>query len=202
MRLFIKTDTMRIKTLLFTFLFSYSAVSQSNDTISNSGTSWVPSALTINVGDTVTWVNTGGTHNVNGTTTTFPNNPESFGNSIAAGWTYQHVFTIAGNYDFQCDPHASMGMTGTITVQDPSLIQGNNIIDPEVYPNPFYNNLTIKNCNGYQLIIYSIIGKLEFSEIILNDNHQLSTAQLPEGIYLYEILYDNKKIKSGKLVKH
>jgi len=193
---------MRFKTLLFTFLFSYSAVSQSNDTISNSGTSWVPSALTINVGDTVTWVNTGGTHNVNGTTTTFPNNPESFGNSIAAGWTYQHVFTIAGNYDFQCDPHASMGMTGTITVQDPSLIQGNNIIDPEVYPNPFYNNLTIKNCNGYQLIIYSIIGKLEFSEIILNDNHQLSTAQLPEGIYLYEILYDNKKIKSGKLVKH
>ncbi len=193
---------MRFKTLLFTFLFSYSAVSQSNDTISNSGTSWVPSALTINVGDTVTWVNTGGTHNVNGTTTTFPNNPESFGNSIAAGWTYQHIFTIAGNYDFQCDPHASMGMTGTITVQDPSLIQGNNIIDPEVYPNPFYNNLTIKNCNGYQLIIYSIIGKLEFSEIILNDNHQLSTAQLPEGIYLYEILYDNKKIKSGKLVKH
>ena len=195
---------MRLNFLLVFLLFSYAALSQTNHTISNSGSSWVPSSLTILVGDTVTWINTGGSHNVNGTTTTFPNNPESFGGfSVSAGWTFDHVFTIAGDYDFQCDPHAGMGMTGTITVQsNTTLISSNNNIDPELYPNPFVNDLTIKDCKGCNLIIYSIIGKLEFSELITDNNHQLMTQQLPEGIYLYEIINNNNKIKSGKLVKH
>ena len=194
---------MRLKPLLLFVLFSYAAVSQTNHTISNSGTSWVPSSLTIFVGDTVTWVNTGGSHNVNGTTLTFPNNPESFGNSVGSGWTFQHIFTIAGDYDFQCDPHAGMGMTGTITVQSNStLVSSNHNINPELYPNPFLNDLTIKDCEGCQLIIYSIIGKLEMNVLITNNNHQVMTQKLPEGVYLYEIISSNKKIKSGKLVKH
>ena len=95
----------------------YITATPTNYTISTAGTSWSSPNITINVGDTVTWINTSGSHNVNGTTTTFPNNPQSFGNSVGSGWTYQFVFTVAGNYDFQCDPHASFGMTGTITVQ-------------------------------------------------------------------------------------
>ncbi len=75
-----------------------------------------PSELTITAGDTVEWVNEQGSHNVNGTQVTFPSNPESFGNEVGTGWTYQHVFTEAGNYDYQCDPHASAGMNGTIEV--------------------------------------------------------------------------------------
>ena len=194
---------MKFKTLLFCFLLSYAGISQSNHTISNSGTSWVPSSLTITAGDTVTWINTGGTHNVNGTTVTFPNNPESFGNSVGAGWTFQYVFTIAGTYDFQCDPHAGMGMTGTVTVQsNTTVVLSNNNVTPEIYPNPFYNDITIRDCGGCQLIIYSIIGKLELTEMITNQSHQLMTDQLPEGVYLYEIINGNKKIKSGKLVKH
>jgi len=195
---------MRYKSLLFALLFSYTAVSQTGHAISNFGTSWVPSALTITVGDTVTWTNTGGNHNLNGTTVTFPSNPESFGGfPVGAGWTFEHIFTIAGNYNYQCDPHGPMGMTGTITVQTGSTgVTINNTTDPEVFPNPFYNSININNCNGCQIIVFSVIGKLEFSELISNNNHQLSTHQLPEGIYIYEIINNNKKIKSGKLVKH
>jgi hypothetical protein len=60
----------------------------------------------------------GGAHNVDGTTTTYPNNPESFssGGTDNSDWTLVHVFTIEGNYDYECTPHASMGMVGTITV--------------------------------------------------------------------------------------
>ena len=76
-----------------------------------------PSSLNVFVGDTVTFVNTGGNHNVNGTTGTFSGNPESFGNTVGSGWTYTHVFGTAGTYDYQCDPHAPM-MSGTITVSE------------------------------------------------------------------------------------
>ncbi|WP_303925775.1 T9SS type A sorting domain-containing protein [Draconibacterium sediminis] len=78
---------------------------------------FTPSELTINVGDVVEWKNTEGSHNVNGTTSTYPDNPESFGNSVGTGWTFSHTFTIAGTYNYQCDPHAGQGMHGTIVVQ-------------------------------------------------------------------------------------
>jgi plastocyanin len=78
---------------------------------------FTPNTLTISVGDTVLWTNTTGTHNVNGSTATFPSNPDSFINGPAASgsWTYQFQFTVQGTYSFQCDPHAG-GMNGTITV--------------------------------------------------------------------------------------
>lgn len=79
-----------------------------------------PAVLSISVGDTVTWTQVSGTHNVNGSTTTFASNPVSFGNGSPAGgtWTYSFVFTTAGTYAYQCDPHAAM-MIGSITVTAP-----------------------------------------------------------------------------------
>lgn len=113
------------KTILTLFLSSFFVLSnfigQTNHTVSTAGMSFSPSSLTINLNDTVTFVCTSGTHNVNGTQTTFPNNPESFGNSLGSGWTFQHVFTISGTYDYQCDPHAGGGMVGSIIVNSPSI---------------------------------------------------------------------------------
>jgi len=79
---------------------------------------FTPNELHISAGDTVVWTNTQGNHNVNGTQATFPNNPESFGNDVGAGWVFTHVFTIPGDYDYRCNPHFSFGMTGKITVAD------------------------------------------------------------------------------------
>jgi plastocyanin len=77
---------------------------------------FTPDDLKINVGDTVEWRNTDGFHNVNGTMATYPMNPESFGNSTGTDWTYSHVFSMPGNYDYQCDPHVALGMIGKIEV--------------------------------------------------------------------------------------
>jgi len=78
---------------------------------------FVPEDITIELGETVVWTNTSGFHNVNGTQGTFPNNPVGFGNGAASeNWTYAHTFTIAGTYDYQCDPHVGLGMVGTVTV--------------------------------------------------------------------------------------
>ena len=101
------------KLLLFLFCIPFLGITQNSHTINTAGSSFSPSSLTINVGDTVTWNNTGGNHNVNGTQATFPNNPEGFGNSVGSGWSFQWIFTLAGTYDYQCDPHAP-GMSGVI----------------------------------------------------------------------------------------
>lgn len=102
---------------------AFMVAGQSKFSIQTVGTTFSPNTLTIVVGDTVVWTNTSGSHNVNGTTSTFPSNPQSFGNSVGSGWVFTHVFTIVGNYDYRCDPHFSFGMSGKITVQNlPTLV--------------------------------------------------------------------------------
>tara|TARA_B100001093_G_scaffold1194_1_gene1225 strand:- start:30314 stop:31804 length:1491 start_codon:yes stop_codon:yes gene_type:complete len=98
-----------------------SAHSTTHTIIANNNNNFVPSTLNIILGDTVDFTNTGGFHNVNGTLATFPNNPQGFGNSVSSSnWTYQYVFNVTGTYNYQCDPHAGMGMFGTITVSSAS----------------------------------------------------------------------------------
>ncbi len=69
--------------LLFSICF-LSLHAQNSYTINTIGSTFSPSSLTINVGDTVTWNNTGGSHNINATLATYPNNPEGFGNGVAS----------------------------------------------------------------------------------------------------------------------
>ena len=188
-------------TLFIPLFFSLFSISQTNYTISTSGASFSPSELTIEIGDTVTFVNTGGSHNVNGTQATFLNNPESFGNSVSSGWTYQHVFSIAGEYDFQCDPHSSF-MKGKITVQNATSIEsiysGNSF---KIFPSPFQNSLSIEGCNGGEIFLYSVVGRLELYNKIENHIQRLNLGNLPSGIYLYQITSANNETISGKIAK-
>lgn len=84
------------------------------------GFTFSPSTLTINQGDTVTFTNAGGTHNVHATS-----GPTLFQCSVncsttntpnGALWSDTITFPTAGTVHYQCDAHAGLGMTGTITV--------------------------------------------------------------------------------------
>lgn len=120
---------MRSSLLLLTLLFFSLSASSTNHVVNTAGLTFSPVNITINVGDTVTWNNTGGSHNVNGTVATFPSNPTSFGNSVSgAPWTFTHVFTVPGLYNYQCDPHAGLGMVGTVQV--------NAVVYPPAVLNP------------------------------------------------------------------
>ena len=84
---------------------------------------YLPKDITIQVGESVVWNNISGNHNVNGSTATFPNNPESFSNGPASqNWTFKHTFDTPGTYDYQCDPHVGFGMVGTVTVEGPEYL--------------------------------------------------------------------------------
>ena len=108
--------------IIFTLLFfAFSANSTIHTVVANNSNNFVPSSLTISLGDTVNFTNIGGFHNVNATLSTFPNNPQGFGNAVSSSnWSLQHVFSVAGTYSYQCDPHVGMGMVGTIIVNPPS----------------------------------------------------------------------------------
>tara|TARA_B100001057_G_scaffold214188_1_gene214550 strand:+ start:185 stop:5254 length:5070 start_codon:yes stop_codon:yes gene_type:complete len=111
----------------FLLLFCLNINSQTLHTVNSGSYYYTPSNFTINVGDTVHWVNDGGLHNVNfdinSITGSSFNNPESFISSPTTGTNiYTHVFTIPGNYDYDCSvgAHAQNGMVGSISVNSTS----------------------------------------------------------------------------------
>ena len=124
--------TNKLFLLLFTCFF-VSTITATIHTVNSGGYYYAPSSLSINLGDTVEWINDGGTHNVNGdinsiTGSTF-NNPQSFFSNpanLVGAILYTHVFTIPGIYNYDCSvgSHAANGMTGSVTV-----INSNSIYD-------------------------------------------------------------------------
>ena len=87
---------------------------------------YAPADLEIEAGQTVVWVNVGGTHDVNGLASTLGenwNNPETFYIGTATGnmdgvCLGSHTFTVEGTYNYDCSigQHAANGMVATITV--------------------------------------------------------------------------------------
>ncbi|MBM3433256.1 MAG: T9SS type A sorting domain-containing protein [Bacteroidetes bacterium] len=93
------------------------AASATNHQVQVGSNFFNPASLTVALGDTVTWTQVSGAHNVNGSLATFPSNPAGFTSGAVAGgtWTFSHQFTVAGVYNYQCDPHIP-AMVGTVTV--------------------------------------------------------------------------------------
>src|SRR5918912_1675704 len=96
------------------------ATSQAIDAHDN--TAWTPNNVTIDVGDSITWMNTSAySHNVcvraAGATSGCGEYRSSSTAQSTAQWQpggYAHQFSADGTYQYLCQFHA--GMTGTITV--------------------------------------------------------------------------------------
>lgn len=108
----------RIWILLLTAVMPVAAVAQTSHVVDVTNNLFTPETVSVQVGDTVIWINSQGRHNVNGLQSRFPDNPESFGNSVGSGWEFSHVFTIPGLFDYQCDPHVQFGMVGQVIVME------------------------------------------------------------------------------------
>ena len=137
--------------------------------VSVSGSVFAPDHIDIVVGQTVTWTRLSGIHNVDGSTDTYPNNPDSFiSEPASSSWSsFSHTFTELGHYYYQCNEHYSMGMIGTINVSTALSIDETtsptNYRIHSIYPNPF--NLVTKIVYGLgsytnvQISIFNISGK-------------------------------------------
>ncbi|WP_235298339.1 lamin tail domain-containing protein [Portibacter marinus] len=143
---------------------------------------FTPSDVTINIGEKVLWRNEQGFHNVNGSIATFPQNPEGFGNGAAssAPWEYEFTFTQEGVYNYQCDPHASLGMNGTVTVI--------NDIPQLVITEIMYNDPSSDDVDSLEFIeIYNNGDDVFLGDVTLTTNvinFTLPDMTLPAGDFL------------------
>jgi plastocyanin len=179
------------------------AFGQTNHTINAQGMSWTPNDLTIDLGDSVTWVNNGGgSHNLNGTTATYPANPESFGMpTVGTSWTFGKRFNVPGIYMYRCDPHSGV-MTGKVTVVDPSLGVGENTASAISFgPNPVAETITIQTkATDFSVVIYDMAGHQVLSENLKNKK-ELNVSSLKQGTYVIEIRAEGT-IVQDKFIKN
>lgn len=176
------------------------AFGQTNHTINSSGSTWSPNNLTIQVGDSVTWKNNGGTHNINGTTATFPSNPESFGDlNTGTGWTYGYRFNVAGTYNYRCDVHSGT-MTGTLVVQATASIEEEQIRNFSIKPNPATNSVKIEqNFGDAEIYIYDLLGNVVIKQV-MNNSLTLDVSEFNNGVYIVKIKAGDKSY-TKRLVK-
>lgn len=107
--------------------------------IIDSGMSWLPSAITVTAGTTVTWAWVG-FHSVISNT-----NSEPYSTLASSPGSFSHTFNTPGTFDYQCGVHGLMMsgkiyVTGVVPTQVPSfaITPGTNgpIVDTLPVPNP------------------------------------------------------------------
>lgn len=107
----------------------------------NPGLTFSPSSLTIQVGDTVTWTNRGGTHNVEADDGSFRcangcdgDGAGGNGSASAAAWSFSLTFNDPATIRYFCEVHGGpngVGMSGVLRVE------GDDEPDP---PDPEFNS--------------------------------------------------------------
>jgi plastocyanin len=193
------------KTILFllVILASTSISFSTTHVIANSGFSFSPSSITINIGDTVNFVLESShnarevsqaTWNANGTTSNGGFDVPFGGGKV--------VLTQTGTHYYVCVPHASIGMKGTITVNSAADVETmrestpDNFTLMQNYPNPFNPTTTISFALGARsfvlLTVFDLVGK-QVGTILSAELppgrylQQWNATDLPSGVYFYRL---------------
>ena len=110
---------------------------ESDYDVGMSSVAFLPTRVTVSVGDTVAWGNTGSrNHTVTAYGGRIPDDADYFASggfdsesaardgwlnglsgAIQSGQTYEHTFEVAGEYQYFCIPHEPQGMKGTVVVE-------------------------------------------------------------------------------------
>lgn len=164
---------------------------------------FAPQFITIELGDIVRWTNSGGTHNVDGTMETFPDNPEGFtsGEPSSTLWVFEHTFTIPGVYEFECAAFDhNETQFGAITVNGTGVgISEFDVLDVDIYPNPSSDFL---NVYLDEEIIEASILSLDFKIVEsipmsgLEKEIHIDLSNLTLGSYFLQV-----RTNSGKAIR-
>lgn len=107
----------------------YAARAEEHMVFAQPNNTFEPSDLTIAPGDTVTWTNNGGFHNVRADDDDFRcadgcDGEEGDGSPSTDPWTFSLVFTEVGMIPYYCEIHGApggSGMSGVVDVVDNSI---------------------------------------------------------------------------------
>jgi plastocyanin len=178
--------------------FNYSA--QTTHTVNAGSYYYNPNNLTVQVGDSVFWINDGGLHDVNGNTNSITNQPfnnpvtfDSPSTNTVGAVIYAYKFTVPGTYNYDCSvgSHAANGMVGSIIVTDPSTninTADNNYL---IYPNPTFDYVYLSGINrDSKATVYDITGKL----LLSTSEKKIDLSSYPNGLYIVNMRSNNKSI--------
>jgi len=189
------------KILFLIFLFANAGINaQISHTINTGGYYYAPSLLTIDVGDSVIWINDGGNHDVNGNISSINgqpyNNPETFDSpatNVVGAVIFAYKFTVPGTYNYDCSvgSHAANGMVGSVIVTDPSTNINKAIANYLIYPNPTSEYIYLSGINGdSKSKVYDITGNLLQS----TSDKKIDLSSYPNGLYIVNIRSNNTAI--------
>lgn len=161
-------------------------------TVTNSGNTFSPSTITIVAGDDVIF-NLESAHNaVEVSQATWNANGSAalaggFQTPFGGGTVTAGQLGIGTHY-YVCTPHASLGMKGTIVVQNATGIEEHRLpAGFTIYPNPSQISLTINSNDeeiGSGFYIADMSGRKVVSGIIENNMTIIDIGNLARGTYL------------------
>lgn len=99
-----------VSVLVVSGAFASGAGAQNPTVAAQSSDTFSPDDLTVTQGQTVTFSNSGGNHNVHFAGEAALNAPST------SAWTVDRAFNTTGDFSYVCDIHQSQGMTGVIHV--------------------------------------------------------------------------------------
>ena len=73
----------------------------------------------------------------------------------------------------------------------------------EIFPNPNSGTFTLSMANGKlgsDLEIYNVLGKLIYSQKLVNGTNDITISEQAAGMYFYKVRYEGKDVANGKLL--
>jgi hypothetical protein len=99
-----------------------------------------------------------------------------------------------------CDSFPTPQRTSMIT----NLIEKTDFLELNIYPNPAKDQINFKFTTGTTIIrrieLYDALGSLILTQDVAKKDNIINIQSLPNGIYYYLIITDNKTIKNDKIV--
>lgn len=176
--------------------------------ITQEGNTFSPDNVSVQVGDTVRWVWTSGSHTT--TSATIPVGAAAWDSQLTSSVTqFDYKVTTEGLYNYVCTPHAAIGMIGTFTA---TATLGTNdklsLSSAKLYPNPARESTVLKlnsEKSGEGIVtIYDLLGnQMSRNDVSIRtggNNIQVSLDNIIPGIYFVEFKY-NQAAVVRRLVK-
>lgn len=150
--------------------FTFALNAQQTFSVSTSGFTFTPATVTITVGDTVEFTQSGShparevslsTWNANGTTSNGGFDNAHSGTKIK--------FTTVGTVYYVCSNHASSGMKGQIIVQAANTVDENaKNVSVTAYPSPVISDLNLvmelNQTENLSIEVYNVIGEQVYAQ--------------------------------------
>jgi plastocyanin len=172
--------------------------------INQTGTSFSPSNVSVNVGDVIRWVWSSNVHTT--TSITIPNGAASWNGALnSSNPIFEYTISVAGNYTYECTIHS--GMNGSINAASATSVDIKNLNEFRIFPNPSSSIINLPIDLQGNLYLFDVIGN-ELKQILPTDlktnsnSSQLNISGLAIGVYFITYIPDNsRKRVTWKFVK-